>query len=345
MRDLSKYVETLDFVPCNMCGNLDQTTMPVLSDRERFGLNLNTVMCRDCGLMFLNPRPTKELYNEFYKSDYRKAVSGSDSGSEKELQKQKVFMESYVLPKIIPMIRKDQIKTTLDIGCSYGGISLALKNAYSLERCQGIEPVIKIAKFAESRVGMKVETGLFEDFVPEKQYDLICFFRTLNHTLDPKGNLQKIWSLLKPDGYLLIALYDGVSNLIKRPFSRVAELTHPYIFCEETMDSMLRTVGFTVVLKEANTLHGKCLSKKDIPLINLAPMIFLAQKCQHASDTTNQQATNVDTTRLLERINCNVNFFKQHKRTIDYWNSAKFQVRIRIKLLRLKKKLHRAMRH
>ena len=336
--DLNNYIKTLEFVPCNLCGNSDRWKMQVLHEKERFGLALNTVICLNCGLVFINPRPSKELYGEFYKSDYRKVVSGSDDGSEKAFRKQIHFMESYVIPVVDPILKTAAIESILDVGCSYGGISLALKKQYGAARCDGIEPVVKIAEFARLQASMNVHPGLFEDFAAETEYDLVCFSRALNHTLDPNSNLRKIASLLKPGGYLLITLYDGFSNLIYRPFSRVAELTHPYIFCEETIKNMLTACGFEVVCKRTNTLHGKHLSEKDIPLLDMRQMIFLARKAGTASERPQAQSNGVDVGRLLERIQCNMAFFEENKSSIYYyWNSGSLQARLCKKLLRLKK--------
>ena len=48
---------------CNLCGRDD--TLPV-AERDKFRLPLTTVMCRGCGLLYLDPRPTAATYRRFY---------------------------------------------------------------------------------------------------------------------------------------------------------------------------------------------------------------------------------------------------------------------------------------
>lgn len=331
-KDLNKCVERLEFVPCNLCGNSDVEKMTVMCEEEKNGLHLNTVMCRNCGLIFINPRATKDLYEKFYNMCYRNNISKSDRSNEMRLQEQKKFYTSYISPIVAETMRNIRIESLLDIGCSHGGISLALREKYRVKKCVGVEPVTEIAKYAEKRLGIKVHINLFENIAFEEKYDLICLFRALNHTLDPKANLKKIHSLLNTNGCLLLVLYDGISNLIRKSFSQVAEFAHPYIFYEETIEAMLKIAGFRILSKRTNTLCGEDIAVADIPFLDFNSMVFLAQK-QRIDD---KQVVNKDVAPFLMRIDHNVKFYQKYKIFVDYWLSSYLSVRIRRILLSLK---------
>ena len=75
--DLNQYLTELEEVPCNICG-VSSTT--VFAERERFGLPIISVQCRECGLLYLNPRPTKRMYEAYNRADYRVVSFGTSVG-------------------------------------------------------------------------------------------------------------------------------------------------------------------------------------------------------------------------------------------------------------------------
>ena len=62
-------------VPCNICGSFD---FAQLSDRDRYDMGIITVMCKRCGFIFTNPRPTQEEMDKFYKDAYRNIYGRTD---------------------------------------------------------------------------------------------------------------------------------------------------------------------------------------------------------------------------------------------------------------------------
>ena len=53
----------VEHVPCNLCGR--DEFQPVAT-RDKYRLLLTSVICRGCGLLYLNPRPTAAAYRRFY---------------------------------------------------------------------------------------------------------------------------------------------------------------------------------------------------------------------------------------------------------------------------------------
>ena len=58
---------TFETVPCNLCESQDYIKV---SEKGRFGLPTNVVICKKCGLGYLNPRWDSESYLKFYLEDY-----------------------------------------------------------------------------------------------------------------------------------------------------------------------------------------------------------------------------------------------------------------------------------
>ena len=63
-------------VCCPIC---DSEGFELLSEKDRYGLAYNVVVCKTCGLVYTNPRMTQSSYNEFYDSEYRKLYVGTES--------------------------------------------------------------------------------------------------------------------------------------------------------------------------------------------------------------------------------------------------------------------------
>lgn len=63
-------------VPCPVC---DGHSFEFLAKKDRYGLYMPVVICRDCGLIQTNPRMNQIAYNEFYNAEYRKLYGGKET--------------------------------------------------------------------------------------------------------------------------------------------------------------------------------------------------------------------------------------------------------------------------
>ena len=64
--------------PCNEDDSLQ------ISERCRYGLNVNFKLCKNCGIIRQDPIMTEESTKEFYKNFYRKLYTGKDDDENKE---------------------------------------------------------------------------------------------------------------------------------------------------------------------------------------------------------------------------------------------------------------------
>ena len=64
-------------ISCNFCGKNDYR---VLSHEGSEGLTITTVMCKCCGLIYINPRMPKDWYNKYYQDEYRVKTITHDKG-------------------------------------------------------------------------------------------------------------------------------------------------------------------------------------------------------------------------------------------------------------------------
>ncbi|MFC1667839.1 class I SAM-dependent methyltransferase [Chlamydiota bacterium] len=324
---LEKYMSKLDDVSCNLCNKRDTKT---ICDKERFGLPLTTVICKNCGLIYINPRPTKELYTEFYTADYRKVVSGTDEGSERGFSQQVDFARK----KLVPLIKKyTQLKarTLLDIGCSYGGIIAGVKKEFPNIKVTGIEPVKKVADFASYKTNSSIITTVFEDVAFSEKFDLILCIRTLNHSLDPRANLSKIRDLLKKEGIFLLVLYDAISNLLNRPLQKMTEMTHPFIFARETINYFVDQVGLEIIFYKDTLIDAPSLSRIDYHSLQFAPIIMICKRGKKGCNKTKSP----DWKSIYKRIRCNCNAYQKNYSLIKKWQSPNLFLRVFRKIMKI----------
>lgn len=311
--DLTKYISELERVPCNACGGSNEE---VFGNEERFGLPLKSVICRNCGLMYLNPRPTSKLYKKFNESDYRRAVSGTDEGVKSIFDRQVRHTKMVTIPffeKHSGLIRPESL---LDIGCSYGGIAAGFGKKYPGISLFGVEPVLKNAAFARARAGMDVAGGVFEDYAAERKFDVVIFAQAINHTLDPFVNLKKIHALLTDRGVLYMSVQDTVSALLNRPLTRMVEMTHPYMFCRESVQYLVEKAGLEIVGYRDGQLDGGELARRDIPGMAFPRMLILARKSEKMVEPEAP-----DFKKILTRMRRNIDFYEQWHGEIDRWHS------------------------
>ncbi len=155
-----------------------------------------TLMCRckDCGLVFDNPRPTQKLIWQHYsqKGKYDHWID-----SDKAFQK---YWNSY-LKKLLKYAQKGEL---LDIGA---GIGMFLSKAQDYFNVTGTEVSDEGISVAKERYGLEFIKGELEslDF-GEKKFDIITMSQILEHVPYPGKTLDHLKSILKPGGILFISV-------------------------------------------------------------------------------------------------------------------------------------------
>jgi len=318
--DLTPYLQELVTIACNACGSSNYTT---LAQREKYNLPIPTVICRNCGLIFLNPRPSPKMYNRLNTADYRRAAIGTDSGLDRIFRKQYHHAQKTMIPFISPHLASNPPSSLLDIGCCNGGTMAAWQKSYPDITAVGIEPVINVANDASRRTNRPVHKQPFEHYQTKTKFDLIICAQTLNHTLDPLSNLRKMKSLLTPRGILFISLFDSVSTLLNRSINNMTEIMHPYMFSPETITYILERAELKPLTVKHKNLDGGTLTKKDIYKV-ICPRILVVAKATTKALTP----TKPDFNAIKQRIARNVHFHQQWSNTINKWKQPDLARRI-----------------
>lgn len=220
-------------IPCNLCGGHD---VALLSKKSRSGKPLRTVICRDCGLVWSDPRPhdADQYYREHYRVAYKSAYTP---------RMKHVFRAGKVALSRLAKMRTllSSPKTVLDVGSGGGEFAYLLA---SLGHCvTGIEPNRGYAEHAVTHYGITSHIGLVQDSVlPPDTFDVITIWHVLEHLENPRTVLKRLHSWLKPDGVLIVEV-PNVEATCQSPKSTFHE-AHLYNFNVATLLKLATITGF-----------------------------------------------------------------------------------------------------
>ncbi len=93
----------------------------------------------------------------------------------------------------------------LDIGCSAGGFGEALQRERGAI-VDGVDITSADVKQAQKRLRKAWVMDIEADTLPDKRYDVVVFADVLEHMKNPVGVLQRVKSLLKPDGIVIFSI-------------------------------------------------------------------------------------------------------------------------------------------
>ena len=195
--------KTYEPVACVLCG---RSETKLIARKGQFGWATYVSICESCGLVFLNPRWTKDGYNYFYASEYDQYYRfDEDKATEKEQRKAKVVWER--LEQYTPR----RFASALDIGCGLGWCLHTIQQASPETHIAGIEPSDTCSEHFVNQIGGElVARDVDSDWylANQERFDLIIFRHVLEHLLDPVAVLEKVAQAMSPQGVLYIAVPD-----------------------------------------------------------------------------------------------------------------------------------------
>jgi len=181
-----------DLVKCPSCGSDRSVNYGQIHEVQGlFKLEHpgNLYVCPKCSLRFRYPYPEGEDLIEKYKRIVASIWSYEDNRTDYKLAQQAVA-------------KIDGVKTVLDVGCFRGDFLKSLPQDISIF---GIEPSPEARKVAEDRGVKFIAHSIDEIDASNGSFDVVTMFDVIEHIPRPLEALQKLSSLIKPGGVLIIA--------------------------------------------------------------------------------------------------------------------------------------------
>ncbi len=236
---------------CILCGSSDSFC---ISDVCRYSINARNLICKKCGLVYIESNSDALDLQKYYESSYRTQYKLENLASLKYMETK--GLKAKILSKYVFSNAK-----ILEIGCANGVLLNELKKINNDIQLYGIEPTQELALKAEKDFGVRVFNGFFENFESEvKKFDLIVLDHSLEHFKNPLMCLTKIRSLLKDGGVVYIEVPD-----IKQPYGDLElnffQHVHLYNFSFKTLRILLKLSGFDLLEYSLDSCIG-CFVKK-----------------------------------------------------------------------------------
>lgn len=238
---------------CELCGG---GWLVTIANQDRYGLPVRFVMCRQCGLVVLNPRWGQESYNKFYTDYYRPLVaewSGTETSTASHVQMWfEKMAQATALAHYLPAAPR-----VIDIGGGNGSLAAYLRDQYGAEVVV-VEPNAREAQEAAAK-GFDVIVDVFENcHLEPASCDLVVMLRTVDHLIYASETLAKVRRILRPQGVMLV---DGVDYYRRMALSGDAtkplKIDHCYYFSPETLPMLMRKCGLSPIISDVTTLPGQ----------------------------------------------------------------------------------------
>ena len=232
------------------CILTDSREAVVVSEKDRYGKPLRNVICRESGLVFVDPRPSHREVEKFYTESYRKQYKGTEVPDARH-----VYRAGKVALRRMALLGKylEPGSRVLDVGSGGGEMLYLLRNrGYE---AYGIEPNVGYAEHAIAEYGAQIQVGFSGDaaFAPG-YFDAICLFHILEHLENPLEEIRSLMALLKPGGMFFVRVPNVEFNHCYP--STKWHVGHLYNFNVVTLTATFDKVGLTPLAVNAPTDGG-----------------------------------------------------------------------------------------
>lgn len=195
-------------IPCPVCSSLIRSQymrVPAFhqSDRTEYLL----CRCGTCGLIILDPRPSKEELMRLTREHFSASPPISFMSRYPRLRRLWNAFSGEFLAEFLSFSKG----RVLDAGCGFG----SLMDELAAAGCEpvGIEPNPDACEHCGKR-GLNVICGVFERTgLPSASFDGAVLWHVIEHLPDPRAALAEIARLLKPGGALTIYCPNAQSYL------------------------------------------------------------------------------------------------------------------------------------
>ncbi len=276
--------ERMETVPCPVCGSANRRQFLACD-------GFDFVKCRDCAIVYQNPRPVFEDVRRRYGPDYfqyeitnernffglmqlglsdihfrdRTAAFGAGTAAAGAAGSRATGASRPAAPP----------RAFLDIGCATGMLIESMRGeGWSV---RGVDVCRESAEYGREHRGVDIFPGTLEESrMPDGAFGVVHFSHLIEHVPDPRAFLKEVHRILAPGGYAVITTpnIDGFQARLFGKGWRSAIADHLVLFTRSTLARLAGETGFDV--QQTVTWGG--LAVGTAPGIVKKPMDRLAKR-------------------------------------------------------------------
>ena len=165
---------------------------------SEFTLNgFRHVSCDCCGTLYVSPRLKDSCIEELYSNDYYSEKYAKNMIPVFNIRKEKIGRSKYKQINDFSPTKG----AILDIGAGVGEVLDVFKDNHWKTHATEMNPVAY--KWLLSRGYDSVFHGTLDEFKTQQQYDVIMAWGVIEHVLNPTKFLEKVFTMLKPNGIFI----------------------------------------------------------------------------------------------------------------------------------------------
>jgi SAM-dependent methyltransferase len=212
-------------------------------------------ICPECGLVIQSPSVEPPVMERYY-SDIAVYHNPARAGKPLAVKVKGVEKQVQMVRDVVGRVPS----SVFQVGCS-DGFTLSRFRDAGASVIGGIDPGLSASKVARELYGVETVTGTFEEFAPDRTYQLIISTHVLEHLYDPLESMRKCSSMQGEGGWILVEV--PLLEMEDRFPPGYFTFEHLTYFSESTLLRLLSRAGYVPYLVE------KDFSSFDYPLITV----------------------------------------------------------------------------
>ena len=220
--------------PCPICAG------PPRDFLEKHGWRI--VRCQECGHLFVGDALPTDHLHLVYSDEYFVGGGAGYPGylEDGEILRQHGQRYGRLLAKYVEPAK------ILDVGSAAGFILQGLTD--SGWEGQGLEPNSSMAEFARVSLGLQVDCGSIEGYLPDEQFNVVSMIQVVAHFNDLRAATANASEATRPGGLWLIETWNRESRTAKIFGKRWHEFSPPSVlhwFSPEGLSQLASQYGFS----------------------------------------------------------------------------------------------------
>ena len=248
--------KSLEVVPCPLCGSK-------ASGPWGFESGYHAVKCRDCGLVYVNPRPSADRITESTKLGQHETESGVLDVRNRWHNKRVSELRQIVKDMFREEIAAGRPLQWLDIGAGYGEFVSALNQTLpSGSKAVGIEPMDHKVKSAEA-MGLPVSNTALSKV--SDSWDVISLMNVFSHIPDFGEFLKDMRAKLRAGGEVFVQTGNGGDLASQSDYPGPLNLPDHLVFAGvQHIEKFLEQSGFELISKREFRIDNPMHTAKNV---------------------------------------------------------------------------------
>jgi len=190
--------DSFENVSCPAC-NIDNSRFAF----KKHGFSYR--ICNECYSLFVSPRPTKIMIEDFYrKSNSSKFWAERFFPETAEARRKKIFKpRAQLVSELVSRIEVPHPISLVDVGAGFGIFLEEVKKTGVFSEILAIEPSVDLAQCCREKGIQVIQKPVEKINKNEVQFSIACSFEVFEHLYDPGLFIKSMKTLLKPGGIML----------------------------------------------------------------------------------------------------------------------------------------------